>query len=60
MEKRVADFLPARGCCLLIAPAYCHHRLPMDKITHLDASFRYLRAVCVGRVMQRGLSCYRH
>jgi drug/metabolite transporter (DMT)-like permease len=35
-------------------------RLPMDKITGMDARFRYLRAVSMRGVMQRGLRCYRH
>jgi hypothetical protein len=35
-------------------------RLPMDKITRLDARFRYLRAVSMSGVMQGGLRCYRH
>jgi hypothetical protein len=35
-------------------------RLPIDKITSLDARFRYLRAVSMRGVMQRGLRCYRH
>ena len=34
--------------------------LPMDKITGLDARFRYVRAVSMRGVMQRGLRCYRH
>jgi choline dehydrogenase-like flavoprotein len=35
-------------------------RLPIDKITRLDARFRYLRAVSMRGVMQRCLRCYRH
>ena len=35
-------------------------RLPIDKITRLNARFRYLRAVSMRGVMQRGLRCYRH
>ena len=35
-------------------------RLPMDKITRLDARSRYLRAVSMRGVMQSGLRCYRH
>src|SRR6516225_11408412 len=35
-------------------------RLPIDKITSLDARFRYLRAVSMRGVMQSGLRCYRH
>ena len=34
-------------------------RLPMEKITRLDARFRYLRVVRMRGVMQRGLRCYR-
>ena len=35
-------------------------RLSIDKITSLDARFRYLRAVSMRGVMQRGLRCDRH
>ena len=32
----------------------------MDKITGLDTRFRYLRAVSITGVMERGLRCYCH
>ena len=40
--------------------ALLSRRLPIDKITSLDARFRYLRAVSMRGVMQSGLRCYRH
>src|SRR5215831_6664252 len=35
-------------------------RLPMEKVTRLDGRFRYLRAVSMGGVMQRGLGRHCH
>ena len=40
--------------------ALLSRRLPIDKITSLDARLRYLRAVSIRGVMQRGLRCYCH
>src|SRR5262249_5333397 len=54
-----ADLFRARAVDWF-APAYCHRGLSMDKITRLDARFRYLRAVSLSGVMQRSLRCYRH
>jgi hypothetical protein len=34
--------------------------LAIDKITHLDGRFRYVRTVSMRGVIQRGLRCYRH
>jgi len=42
------------------ALALRYRRLPMEKITRLNARFRYLRAVSMRGMMQRGLRCYRH
>jgi hypothetical protein len=50
---------PSRGT-KKSASAYCHRRLPMDRITRLDGRFPYLRAVSMNGVMQRGVRCYRH